>query len=324
VSDLMNVLKVRVIFATLIVVISGLTACAKPGDRSSTPIAPSASAGPSKAIGQNAKTGGANLDRDAIVQSKMMSIEAAEDVLVSDASVAGEAATSLQRSASQAAAKVSEGAASNIAPGVAPGVVLDVPVAAVSAVDDAKKRDFVLAAIEPSMRLNAAIFRERFEIERIRAKVTAQKDSLNLSEIDWLARTKSRYQLGGSDSFDDLLARVDVVYLPILIAPLALVTGWNNPQTDLRKLFSDRMETLNTSSSDENVRFRAARALRTRSNAFESVVQMKAFLGMGSDARGEDDATMVVVSDIIRISQDAAIHARIQQVAQLLRSEVQN
>ncbi len=239
---------------------------------------------------------------------------------------ASQAATSVQQGASQAAsaaAPVVSRAASAVAAtaDAAPGVPPAAPTSSSNIVDDAAKRDFILATIEPVMRLNEAIYRERFEVIRIRDKIAGRKEQPSLSETDWLIRIKTKYQLATNDNFDALLARVDGVRLPFLIAQLALVTGWKNPQTDLKKLFSDRIESLNTSPSEENVRFRTARAGVAGIQGVESIGLMQAFLGIKDNA--QNSPSMAIINDINRISHsDPAIDARVKQVHQALISEI--
>ncbi len=275
---------------------------------------------------------GASQASGAVSQGAAQAASAAAPVVSKAASAVAEAAAGVSQAASGLAAQTapvasaSAPAASAVSAAPTPaasaaGASATAAVSPVNPAEEAMKRDFILAAIEPIMRLNAAVYRERLEIIRIRDRVAGGKDGLHLSESDWLMRIKTRYQLSPSDSFDALLARVDGVKLPFLISPLALVAGWKNPQTDLKKLFSDRIESLNTSASEENVRFRTARAGAASGKQVESVVLMHALLGVKGD--GPTGPFTSVINDINRISDaDPAIDAKIQEVYRALIAEI--
>lgn len=234
---------------------------------------------------------------------------------------ASEAAPAAQSPASQSAA-VEPAASGNTG-----GMSVPVPT-----FNETMKREFVIAAIEPVMRLNAKVYRERYEIERLQAKVgpgvngtdKAQLAAVLMAEeVDWLMRVKAKYQLAETDSFQALLARVDGVKMAFLIAPAVLATGWQYPKEDADKFFAYRMELLNTNSGDQYVRFRTARENKAaRAGQNESVALMQAFLGMQNDVAGNADALVMVVNEINGIVQEPEADAKIKQVYELLINEI--
>ena len=188
----------------------------------------------------------------------------------------------------------------------------------VTGVSDATKLKFIMAAIEPLMVSDAAVFRARSKIEAMVAKSATAKNSLDESEVKQLGDLKAEYKVSGGESYASLLARVDGVNLPYVIAPIAIAANWNLLKVDLKAEIANRILQLNTSNDDEAVRFRSARiGLRGVNNLAQNVAMMKAV----QEGSPQLPALLDVVEDVVRVQvSNAAFSTEVLRVRDLIAS----
>ena len=101
-----------------------------------------------------------------------------------------------------------------------------------------KKNLFVCTLLPIAVRMDMEVYAQRLEILRLQAK-QKQGNKLSTGDISWLSDIKTQYNLKPTDSYADLLLRVDIIPLPMLLAQAALETGWGTSAAtrDLKNLF---------------------------------------------------------------------------------------
>ncbi|MBS1970606.1 MAG: glucosaminidase domain-containing protein [Bdellovibrionales bacterium] len=97
-----------------------------------------------------------------------------------------------------------------------------------------KKNRFVCVLLPIAIRMEEAVYKQRREVLRLQKK---QADNVQLTAEDqaWLKKIKEDYYVDEKGSYADILARVDIVPLPLLLTMAALESGWGR-STVARKL----------------------------------------------------------------------------------------
>lgn len=97
-----------------------------------------------------------------------------------------------------------------------------------------KKNRFVCVLLPIAIRMEEAVYKQRREVLRLQKK---QADNIQLTAGDqaWLNKIKEDYYVDAKGSYADILARVDIVPLPLLLTMAALESGWGS-STVARKL----------------------------------------------------------------------------------------
>lgn len=165
---------------------------------------------------------------------------------------------------------------------------------------------FVKAMIQPTIELNNAIARQQIVIAGLQKKAVDKR--LTDSETETLMHLRKVYALSGSATFEDLLARVDMVSMPVLVAKFAIESNWKADSVTM-KMLGERVKFLNTDSSPEAIMFRAARiAVKAHDVQYRSWAIMKGVQHRSSDP----DTLPEVVLDINQLAQDPSV---VQEVA---------
>lgn len=100
-----------------------------------------------------------------------------------------------------------------------------------------KKNRFVCALLPIAIRMEEVVYKQRREVLRLEKK---QRDNqLTSDDQKWLSQIKKDYNLTEQASFKDLLARVDIIPLPLLLSMAALESGWGTSKVarTLKNLF---------------------------------------------------------------------------------------
>lgn len=103
--------------------------------------------------------------------------------------------------------------------------------------NEAKKNKFVCILLPIAIRMEEQVFRQRLEILRLKKKETTTP--LTAEDKSWLAKTKESYLLKKDATYQELLARVDIIPLPLLLTQAILESGWGRSAAtkDLKNLF---------------------------------------------------------------------------------------
>ena len=193
--------------------------------------------------------------------------------IVPDAKVIASGTTASATAASAPAATVAEVATEVKTPIVTPETAVATPdktgtdVAAtkepiqlqpvsVTGAGRATRLAFVKAMIQPTMELNNAIARQQIAVINLQKKAAASP--LNEADAKILSDLKEQYGLTGAATFQDLLARVDMVSTPFLIAKFAVENSWKAEAVTIAAL-GERVKFLNTDTGPEAAGYRAAR-----------------------------------------------------------------
>lgn len=101
-----------------------------------------------------------------------------------------------------------------------------------------KKNRFVCVLLPIAIRMEEVVYKQRREVIRLKAK-QAQSIQLTSDEQKWLGQIKVNYNLKVDASYADLLARVDIIPLPLLLTMAALESGWGTSRAarELKNLF---------------------------------------------------------------------------------------
>jgi Bax protein len=91
--------------------------------------------------------------------------------------------------------------------------------------DPETQNQFICRLLPIALRLNKEIFRQRLEVQRLRAKSNAGQIALP-SEKLWLNELAKAYGLQRGQGAQELLARVDVIPLTLLLVQAALESNW--------------------------------------------------------------------------------------------------
>lgn len=96
----------------------------------------------------------------------------------------------------------------------------------------AKKKEFVCSLLPGAIRMSKQVYKQRLQIKAIQLKSLSA--FLAGKEIDWLSRIKMDYNLQSDAIIDEVLARVDIVPLPLIIAQAAIESGWGTSRAALQ------------------------------------------------------------------------------------------
>jgi len=95
-----------------------------------------------------------------------------------------------------------------------------------------KKKNFVCSILPGTIRMSKQVYKQRLQVQALRSK--SLSTSLAADEAEWLSRIKADYGLDDTSSLQDLLARVDIVPLPLIIAQAAIESGWGTSRAALQ------------------------------------------------------------------------------------------
>ncbi len=96
----------------------------------------------------------------------------------------------------------------------------------------AKKKDFVCALLPGTIRMSKQVYKQRLQVQALQVK--SLSTALSNDEANWLDRIKSDYGVEDMASMQDLLARVDIVPLPLIIAQAAIESGWGTSRAAIQ------------------------------------------------------------------------------------------
>ncbi len=337
----------KIIFLSSVsLLVATLVACGKPSIRSKTMDAPSPLANPEKAEVENkaaddaakdaATRAAANGDdaarasAQAEIQRKKTAREAAIRDLTAMMSRDGVTAADLEKARSKVA-EVSEGLPPEVIKEIPEPEVTPARPAAVklTEVETATRRAFAIAMIEPVMRANFQVFLARHEVLRLKAKVESNSELSN-EEAAWLETLRAEYlapQPGSEDKygFNAILERVDGVPLSFLAAPLALGSNWVVNTDVATDKIVQRIFELNTSPSDDKLRFRSARSVLKQAQQEESHSLMKAFLNYPNAAQSPAlDKILSTVTELLQYTLAESAVKEVDRVGELLKAEYES
>lgn len=209
----------------------------------------------------------------------------------------------------------------------APVVAQPAPSKALIAADvsDEAKRDLILQLVEPSMRINFVLSLQRNEILALK-KVLDSKKELSAEQAAKLSKFKQSFLMVDGDSIEALLSLVDVVNMPLQVAPLLLKTNWQTMGAISQDEISARVQMLNTYPSDQAIRFRSGRLAMKSSNEKKTSTQiMLAELGYNPESGKNEQAEKILatIDETIRIMDlySTEIDKKINDTATKLVSE---
>ena len=87
-----------------------------------------------------------------------------------------------------------------------------------------KKNMFICLLLPHAIRMDAQVYSQRLEVIRLQAR--SRKGTITDEDNKWLSELKRAYRLADSGSFSELLARVDVVPLPLILTQAAFESEW--------------------------------------------------------------------------------------------------
>lgn len=193
--------------------------------------------------------------------------------------------------------------------------------------NDEAKGQLLLQLVEPTMRINFVLAKQRREILTLK-KILDDKKELSAEQKEKLTAFKRSYLLVPEDSVEALLSRVDTIAFSIMVAPLLLETNWSQSGSITGEALSARVQMLNTLPTDEAVRFRSARlAVKGKKLSDEARQIYLGELGYNPDA-GKNDAleqlrlTQMEVERVMKASGiSTMLDNRIKEITALLIKE---
>lgn len=144
------------------------------------------------------------------------------------------------------------------APAPAPAPAAQSASLAAKEISDEDKGNVLLQLVEPTMRINFVLSKQRNEILALK-KILDEKKALSKEQEAKLVAFKRSFLLVPEDSMDALLSRVDTIAFSIMVAPLLLETNWGLNGAISNQALSTRVRRLNTLPVDDAVRFRSGR-----------------------------------------------------------------
>lgn len=145
-----------------------------------------------------------------------------------------------------------------LAPAPAPAQAAQSAALAAKEIRDEDKGNVLLQLVEPTMRINFVLSKQRNEILALK-KILDEKKELSKEQEAKLVAFKRSFLLVPEDSMDALLSRVDTIAFSIMVAPLLLETNWGLNGAISNQALSTRVQRLNTLPVDDAVRFRSGR-----------------------------------------------------------------
>lgn len=145
-----------------------------------------------------------------------------------------------------------------LAPAPVPAQAAQSAALAAKEIRDEDKGNVLLQLVEPTMRINFVLSKQRNEILALK-KILDEKKELSKEQEAKLVAFKRSFLLVPEDSMDALLSRVDTIAFSIMVAPLLLETNWGQNGAISNQALSTRVQRLNTLPVDDAVRFRSGR-----------------------------------------------------------------
>ncbi len=193
--------------------------------------------------------------------------------------------------------------------------------------NDEAKGQILLQLVEPTMRINFVLAKQRGEILALK-KILDEKKELSTEQKEKLTAFKRSYLLVPEDSVDALLSRVDTIAFSIMVAPLLLETNWSQSGSITGEALSARVQMLNTLPTDEAVRFRSARlAVKGKKLADEARQIYLGELGYNPEAGKNDSLEQLRLTqmEVERVMKSDGISTmldnRIKEISELLVKE---
>lgn len=193
--------------------------------------------------------------------------------------------------------------------------------------NDEAKGQLLLQLVEPTMRINFVLAKQRREILTLK-KILDDKKELSAEQKEKLTAFKRSYLLVPEDSEEALLSRVDTIAFSIMIAPLLLETNWSQSGSITGEALSARVQMLNTLPTDEAVRFRSARlAVKGKKLADEARQIYLGELGYNPEAGKNDSLEQLRLTqmEVERVMKSDGISTmldnRIKEISELLVKE---
>lgn len=193
--------------------------------------------------------------------------------------------------------------------------------------NDEAKGQLLLQLVEPTMRINFVLAKQRREILTLK-KILDEKKELSTEQKEKLTAFKRSYLLVPEDSEEALLSRVDTIAFSIMIAPLLLETNWSQSGSITGEALSARVQMLNTLPTDEAVRFRSARlAVKGKKLADEARQIYLGELGYNPESGKNDSLEQLRLTqmEVERVMKSDGISTmldnRIKEISELLVKE---
>lgn len=193
--------------------------------------------------------------------------------------------------------------------------------------NDEAKGQLLLQLVEPTMRINFVLAKQRREILTLK-KILDDKKELSAEQKEKLTAFKRSYLLVPEDSEEALLSRVDTIAFSIMIAPLLLETNWSQSGSITGEALAARVQMLNTLPTDEAVRFRSARlAVKGKKLADEARQIYLGELGYNPEAGKNDSLEQLRLTqmEVERVMKSDGISTmldnRIKEISELLVKE---